>query len=146
MKVADTDSEILGGTGNFDLDALLSESMKAKKDALAVKEARKLLSDKSIPSETKREIEATVRAWELQREWTPVAATVMIDEQCCSHCNSTHEHYAGLFQKQRHRTSKIERWIKSDPVANKGLPQEVKFTEEYVPMCSDCMSEFGWQG
>jgi hypothetical protein len=128
----------------FDLTKLLNESLSAKKDAEAVKAARKRLNSSSIPlSATDREAtEALVRSWEIKREWQPISNTIIFEVQNCTGCGTSHKHFIGIFQQQDHRSSKISRWIKSpEDVA---LPKNCKENETQVGICAGCCISRGW--
>jgi hypothetical protein len=128
-----------------DLDALLASSLKLKRDAVQVKAARKVAANPKTDPSVRKEIETKVAEWELQREWLAVADVAYFQVQYCSHCGSTHHQYAGEFQRQKHRTYASDRWIRSDAIANRGLPKETKTEEANVKMCSNCCWEQGFK-
>ena len=126
-----------------ELNQLLAESMSAKEDARKVKEARKALASKGTLESEREELKRLVAQWELKREWTPVANTIMFDVQHCTNCGTQHKHFTGLFQRQEHKVSKITRWIRS--VEDSALPKEVKESTAYAGICSGCCSNLGWR-
>lgn len=127
-----------------DLDALLADSMQAKQDAIRIKEIRKKRAGGGMLPHESLVASAKIREWDLKREWNPSADVAFFHTQHCASCGSAHTHFTGIYQKQRHRTLAIDRWIKSDSVSNKGLPKEVKNEDENVPLCSDCTTSSGW--
>ena len=128
--------------GFGELDALLKESVASKAEAVRVKEQRKLLASGRLTGESRLHTETLIRSWELKKEWIPVAAVQMFSAQQCSHCGGVHHHFLGIYQRQLSKLSKVSRWIKSDDVANRGLPQETKCEESFAPVCADCSSAF----
>jgi len=126
-----------------ELDALLAGAMTAKADALKVKDARRRLANGHFPKEERSSVEAMITAWELKKEWLPAASVQMFSAQTCSNCGEVHYHFEGVYQRQIHKVSHtISRWIKSDVVANKGLPEEAKCEEFFAPVCACCSSAF----
>lgn len=138
--------EIFGPTDGFDLDQLLAESVAAKKAADETKANRKLLSSKNakLTAAQRQAMQDQVRANELRTEWTAQASVAIYSIQQCSHCGTKHGHFSGLFQRQVHRTSKIDRWVQSNPVQNQGLHKESKENISYTEMCACCGPEFGF--
>lgn len=144
---ANVAADLSSGTDFADLDALLAESVQIKRDQLAVKEARRTLSGPNASGMSPAErdsLKHTVLSWELQREWLPVAAVAAFDVQECKHCGSSSYHFNGIFQRQRHRTSKVDRWLRADDAMNHGLPREPKYYPEEVPLCSNCAPFAGY--
>lgn len=134
---------------DFDLDALLAESMQAKAKAADVKASRKLLGSKEaaakLSAAERAAMQSKISEWEVKREWLPVADTAIFEVRHCTHCASTTSLFLGVFQHQTHRHMKYsDRWIASNASANAGLPKEVKLQEAFVGMCSGCASEFGY--
>lgn len=126
------------------LEDLLNESMDSIKEAADIKARRQLLAKRGITKAERNENEEIVKSWELKREWTPKAAVALFDIQECSHCGSKHSFYVGLYQRQTHKRSQIDRWILSTDTANAGLPKEIGTNTEHTPMCGQCIGEFGW--
>lgn len=134
---------------DFDLDALLAESMQAKAKAADVKASRKLLGSKEAAaklSATERlAMQSKISEWEVKREWLPVADAAIFEVTHCTHCASTTPRLLGVFQHQTHRHMKFsDRWIVSNATANAGLPKEVKLQDAYIGMCQHCAAEFGY--
>lgn len=131
--------------GNDDmreLNALLFESLNAKKDALRVREARKTLANGGMSPADRDATAAMVKEWELKREWTPRSNTMILDVQHCTNCGKKHSHFLGLFQGQEHKTSKITRWVSAAPVV--GLPKVLKEQVNHVAICIGCAPAQGW--
>jgi len=124
------------------LEALLADSLSARREADAIKEKRRLLANGKIPTDDRESVSRLIRSWELKREWIPAAAVQFFSAQQCSNCGSIHHHYTGEFQRQISKHSKVSRWIKSDAIANRNLPQEAKCEESTAPVCADCSSAF----
>ena len=125
-----------------DLDALLQESVADRFAAQSIKDQRKLLAEGKIPGAERLGVEALIRSWDIRKEWLPVASTQLFSQQTCTACGGVHHHFIGLYQKQVSKVSKVFRWIKSDSVANKELPEEAKLEESFAPVCADCSSAF----
>ena len=134
---------------DFDLDALLAESMQAKAKAADVKASRKLLASKEaaakLSAADRTAMQAKIAAWAVKREWKPVAGTAIFEIRHCTHCANTTPLFLGVFQHQTHRHMKYsDRWIASNASANAGLKKEIKHQEAYVSMCHCCAAEFGY--
>lgn len=131
--------------GMFDLDDLLAESMVAKRNGDAVKKARTTLAMGNMHPDAKEKLQAVVRAHELRVDWQNVAAVAVFNRQYCNECELVHIHFEGFFQRQKHRTSKVERWVKSvreQMLAE--LPKEVKYEEAIVDSCEECCGLAGY--
>jgi hypothetical protein len=127
----------------FDLNNLLNESLNRKKEMGEVKAARRKLASGGADGEEEKEALAElIRSWELRREWTPVANTIMFEVQHCTHCGAEHKHLTGLFQRQEHRTSKISRWVRA--AEDVALPKTQKDNVSYIAICADCCEALGW--
>lgn len=131
---------------SFDLDDLLAESIEEATASAAVKSGRKRLQDNRINKREREEIEAKIREWELAREWKPAASVRIFNTQTCTHCYSENSTYAGLFQRQIHRSSKIMRWVLdvNGSGSNDGLPKEHKSSTTEVTVCIDCCTQQGF--
>lgn len=129
----------------FDLDALMEESMDQINASAAVKLGRKKLKDTRISNKERIEIEETIRKWELAREWKPAATAAMFQTQYCNHCGSIHSVFAGIFQRQVHRSSKIVRWVLTSAAVDEALPKEVKHSDKTTVMCVSCVQGMGFQ-
>lgn len=119
------------------LDKLLRESLHAGEEAKRVKAARRALAEGGITKAEREANAALVQAWELKREWTPIAYTIMFNTQQCSHCGSEHRHFVGIFQQQEHKTSKIARWVPTGAHTH-DLPKNRKENIENVGVCCGC--------
>jgi hypothetical protein len=138
-------------TKDFDLDGLLAESMAERSLAELVKENRKRLAGgKVLDSAERAAIQQQIRDWEARREWQPVADIVMFSRQMCQNCGAYHHNFLGYYQQQQHRTSKIERWIKSTKPVIEGLgkeiplPRDSKYEDSIVDLCHKCGDQLGW--
>ena len=136
--------------GVIDLDDLLAESLEEASASARIKSDRKSLKDTRVSVKEREAMEARIRAWELAREWKPAAAVQFFNTQLCSDCGSENSTYAGLFQRQVHRNSKVMRWVLdvNGSGNNDGLPREHKESLTEVPVCRDCVTEqgFGTEG
>jgi hypothetical protein len=134
---------VAGSNGLDDLEVLLAESVAARDHIKRVKEQRKLLAQGKIAPEDRKQVADMIHDWELKKEWVAAAAVHLFSSQQCSNCGNTHYHFLGVYQRQVHKVSPtISRWIKSDDISNKGLPQEAKLEESHAPTCADCSSAF----
>jgi hypothetical protein len=132
-------------SNNFDLDSLLDESIKLRAEAGNIKGAREALAKGGMSAAERDAVQATVRAWELRREWTPVASTLLFSRQMCQTCKSFHTHTLGYFQKQQHRTTGIMRWIAAIKPIDKSLPREAKYEDSLVAICHECADLEDWE-
>jgi hypothetical protein len=130
--------------GEFSLDDLLTESLDAINESAAVKAGRKKLRDTRTTSKERAEIEARIKEWELAREWKPAATVAMFHQQLCVHCFSNNRTFDGLFQRQVHRHSKINRWVRQAEVFDSGLDKEHKLHTSSVEVCEGCLEEQGF--
>lgn len=129
--------------GDFSLDDLLNESMEAVNASAAVKAGRKRLRDSNVGSKERGQIEETIRLWELEREWRPAATVVMFQTQTCT-CVTAQSIFAGLFQRQAHRTSKIDRWVQVPEGLDPALPKEIKHADSDTAICLNCVTNHGF--
>lgn len=128
---------------DFSLDDLLTESLETIAESAAVKANRKKLKDTRLTKAEREAIEAKIRGWELAREWTPKASVAMFHLQKC-YCGSVHSIFSGMFQRQSHRVSAIERWVPANDIADTGLPKEHKAHMTAVAVCIDCADSQGF--
>ena len=126
-----------------DLDDLLAEAVELKSAAANAKAARKSLSAGLCSSAERAETEAKIREWESRTEWKAAAAVAMFNAQRCS-CGGTHTVFAGIFQRQEHKTSKVNRWIREETPAHLKLPYEHKVNWESVGICITCVGAAGF--
>lgn len=124
----------------FCLDTLLSDSLLAVAKDQTVKDARKKLTKGGMDELERAYIEAIVHKWELERLWDMQASVMLFEVQHCTNCGAKHHHFAGYFQRQSHKTSKIMRWQKIDAsqVAASSLPKERKEDVVAVTACHSC--------
>lgn len=136
------DQAVEGINEEFCLDTLLADSLKAVEQDQRIQASRKRLAKGGLEDAERLAIEATVRKWELERLWTPQASVMMFEVQVCNGCGTRHQHLAGYFQRQSHKTSQIERWQKIDAsqATISPLPREVKENVTDVPVCYSCCS------
>lgn len=132
-----------GKGDDFSLDDLLTESLETIKESAAVKANRKKLKDTRLSKAERTAIEDKIRQWELAREWTPKASVAMFLQQTCK-CGSIHSTFSGMFQRQTHRVSAIERWVPVTDIADSGLPREHKAHTQHVLLCADCAESEGY--
>jgi len=142
------DDARVAAVNEFDsLDALLNDSLKSIAQDKAVKEARKRLAKGGFSNADREADTARVRQWELDRIWTPMASVAYFETQECSCCRNRQHHFKGYFQRQTHRTSKIDRWVQADlstVVTSEKLPKEIKDDHVIVPTCIRCAVLAGW--
>lgn len=146
LTLTPADTLLKGNSDDMSLDALLDESLKQASDSVAVKAGRKRLQDKRLPNRERLEIEAKIKEWELAREWLPAASVHIFNTQTCTNCGNVNATYAGLFQRQIHRSSKIMRWVLdvNGSGNNDGLPKEHKDALTEVPVCIECCATQGY--
>lgn len=130
----------------FDLESLLVESLEEAETSAAVKAGRKRLIDRRITPKERTQIESVIKAWELTKEWRPAAAVHVFNTQRCGYCCSENSTYAGLFQRQIHRSSAITRWVTypNGSGNSDGLPRENKRSVTESPVCIECCEEQGF--
>lgn len=128
----------------FSLDDLLAESMEQKKKAEAAKEARQRLAKGNIDKKTRALLQAQVDEHEMKVMWTVQAGVALIHRQWCDNCDCCHNQFRGYFQRQKHRQSKIDRWVKTEKQNLDGLPKEVKYEDEIVESCEECAALEGF--
>lgn len=128
----------------FSLEGLLAESMQQKHKADAAKDARQRLAKGGVDKKTRAQLEALVTEHEMKVMWKVEAGVVMIHRQWCNGCDCCHNQFRGYFQRQKHRHSKIDRWIKTDKQNLDGLVKEVKYEDEIVDTCEECAALAGF--
>jgi hypothetical protein len=132
-------------SGGVDLlESLLQESLSTIKDRAFVKEGRKKLAQGKYNTAEKAEIDAKIKEWELAREWKPAANVAMFNTQSCR-CGSRHAIFSGWFQRQHHRKSNIDRWVRpeADPIPS--LPNERQDLElSPTTICASCAPAQGF--
>lgn len=147
-SIASLDELLTESTGKpfleISLDDLLADSMRQKKDAEAVKLSRSLLSKGGVDPETRQRMEAQIREHEMKVQWDAQAAVAMFHRQWCKECGLVHVQFAGYFQRQKHRHSKIDRWLKIPKELLGNLPKEVKYEDVEVDLCEECAGLAGF--
>lgn len=138
------------GTGlsapeEFSLEGLLKESLQSKRDAESVKTARALLARGGVDPESRKNMTDSIRAWEVKREWTAVASVAMFHRQFCGECDLYHVTFAGYYQRQEHRTTKIQRWVQATKdLRSVPLPKECKYEDSICELCEECAGKAGY--
>lgn len=138
------DSDTDSGEDNF-LESLLAESLDTIHKRAEVKDLRKRKAAGNL--RTGKELEEAntkIREWEMAREWKAAANVAMFNVQQCS-CGSTHSVFSGWFQRQAHRSSKINRWIRPDAEPLASLPKERQ--DLHLPnttICASCAASQGY--
>lgn len=132
------------GGSDFDLDALLAESMTDAKAAADTKVARQILAKGGLPTAERDAIAASVRAFELRREWNPAAAVVMFSRQKCKGCGGFSTQFTGYYQRQTHRHTGISRWVPHIPPTDEKLPREAKYVDTLAESCTTCAWNAGF--
>ena len=130
---------------DFSLDDLLAESMADKRKADEVKGARVAVAKGGLSQADKDALTASIRSWEAKREWHPQASVVMFARQQCLGCGQFHTQFLGWFQRQKHRTSQIERWIPSIKPHDDKLARESKYQDSHAEVCEDCAEHLGFE-
>ena len=127
--------------GFGDLDALLGEAMAERSLSQSVIDARKRAKGGYALSQ---DDQARIRAWELAREWLPVANVALFHRYQCA-CGKHSTVYEGLMLEQKHRNNKTaNRWTTQDAsVAN--LPNRTAIRKSPVPVCPACAEPKGWK-
>lgn len=128
---------------SVDLDDLLAESLENVSLELQAKAARKKIGDTRLNKKEQEEIQATIRRWELVKDWKPAATVAVFHEQVCLNCGYVHSIFSGLFQREVNKKAHGQRWVKPE-VPNMKLPKERKEHSEEVDLCWNCAEEFGF--
>lgn len=127
------------------LDDLLAESLAERKSHEEVKAGRAMLARGGLGAADTAAINNAVRDWESKREWHPKAAVVMFSRQKCLGCGQFHTQFLGFYERQRHRSSSLDRWIKHFRPVTDQLPRESKYQDSYAEMCEDCAEHLGFE-
>jgi hypothetical protein len=137
--------------GNFDLDALLVESIQSQQDKLELAKNRKKLQATWLSDAEKKTLKADTEKLASRVEWAPVAAVAIFHTQRCVSCGTRHTHFMGVFQQQKQKTGGIsgtvsaERWVRAvDSTMIDNLPKVQKLTDEPVDMCECCAVSLGF--
>ena len=151
LTVADPLDELedylnLSKTSDISLDDLMAESMAERRTADSVKAARALLAGSTKLGAGEREaIQASIRSFELKREWIPQAAVVMFARQQCQGCGDFHKTFLGFFQRQTHKHTKVDRWIASTKPTENSLARESKYQDSHCELCEACAELMGFE-
>lgn len=148
-------AEMPDENGDFDLDALLADSLQAKEDAKRLQKEGKRVKESIEKTQRSREYASdnarSALYGQLAREWTPVAAVAMFHTQRCVACGTNHTHFMGVFQRQVKQNGGIsgtvhaEQWVRAtDHTMIDGLTKEQKITDEPVDMCECCAPSLGY--
>lgn len=128
------------GEGFDELEALLGEAMADRKTAEAVKQLRaKAKGGFGLSTED----QGRIRAWELAKEWLPVANTALFKRYVCT-CGFHTTVFEGLMLEQRHRhSSHANRWTAQE-AALASLPNKTAIRTAQIPMCQRCAASKGY--
>ena len=126
--------------GFDELEELLGEALKEKALGEYVAKARaKARSGYKLADEDL----ARIRAWELAREWLPVANVALFHRYACA-CGNHQTIFEGRLLEQRHRTQAgSNRWT-SQASEQPGLPRKTAIRKSLVPMCQRCSAQVGY--
>ena len=144
FSLPDSDSDSGLDSGFDDLESLLQESLSTIKDRAFVKEGRKKLAQGKYNTAEKAAIDAKIKEWEMAREWKPAANVAMFNTQSCR-CGSRHAVFSGWFQRQHHRKSSIDRWVRPEAEPLSSLPNERQDLElAQTTICATCAPAQGF--
>ena len=126
--------------GFDELEALLGEAMADRKATEAVKQLRaKAKGGFGLSTED----QGRIRAWELAKEWLPVANTALFKRYACV-CGFHTTVFEGLMLEQRHRhSSHANRWTAQE-AALASLPNKTAIRTARIPMCQRCAASKGY--
>lgn len=142
---SDIESALDSSDSFDDLEDLLSTAKAEQAEVAAVKSARKRKLDGRLSGEESAEIEATIKRWEMAKEWLPVANVAMFEAQVCQCCGASSLHFRGFFQRQQGRQTKADRWVAVDSDKQApNLPKERKIMETPALTCASCASLSGY--
>lgn len=137
--------------GDFDLDALLADSLQSTKDKATLKKQKEKLQSTWLSGTEKSQLKHSVTRLSLAHEWEPVAAVALFHTQRCISCGTRHTHFMGVFQQQRQAAGGLsgmmtaEKWVRAiDNTMIDGLPKQQKVTDEPVDMCECCAVSLGF--
>ena len=89
------------------------------------------------------EDQGRIRAWELAKEWLPVANTALFKRYACV-CGFHTTVFEGLMLEQRHRhSSHANRWTVQE-AALASLPNKTAIRTAQIPMCQRCAASKGY--
>lgn len=125
------------------LDSLLCESMEKKQldDQYKADRDRK---GKGYAGMSKEEIDfcnSRMHAFEMAREWDADYALAVFQQFTCDKCQTTRVVFSRLMEHHQHRRVKTtQRWM---TVNTTKLPMSTVVEDRPVPMCVDCMEDYG---
>jgi hypothetical protein len=126
--------------GFDELEELLGEALKEKALGESVAKARaKARSGYKLADEDL----ARIRAWELAREWLPVANVALFHRYACA-CGNHQTIFEGRLLEQRHRTQAASNRWTSQASEQPGLPRKTALRKSLVPMCQRCSAASGY--
>lgn len=133
---------------DFDLDALLDESLAAKDIAAGIADKRRRAANLEISTAEREALRQQILAWEALYEWTNKAVVVIFETQTCD-CGAAADHFQGVYMRQIHRerinTRRLVLW--SDRLgadASIGMPRERFYRQLHVPVCPYCAAGQGF--
>lgn len=126
--------------GFDELEELLGEAMKEKQLGETVKQARaRAKSGYQLGADDL----ARIRAWELAREWLPVANVALFHRYACA-CGNHQTVFEGRMLEQRHRIQRTSNRWTAQATEQPGLPKKTAIRKSTVPMCQRCTADAGY--
>lgn len=126
-----------------DLEALLGESLAAKRADDEGAALRKRLKLSTLSKAEREATEALVRAWEARKEWRTVANVAVFERVYCD-CGCYTEAFSHFMHRQKGRVNtSLERFIVADTL-EAAMPKEVAFQNCQVPICGECAPKEGY--
>lgn len=133
----DLDQDLMG------LDQLLQASVSAAEAEAQYKRDRELRR-KGYAGLSKEEVDfcnSRMHAFEMAREWDVEAAYAVFVQVVCTRCDTARMIFSRLMEKHQHRRVRTtKRWL---AVAETKAEIQTALEHREVPMCMDCMGEFG---
>jgi hypothetical protein len=125
------------------LDALLAESVEQAEAAARYKRDREA-AKRNFVGMSKEEIEfcnTRMRAFELAREWDADDCIAIFKGYVCGKCDKSRVVFSRLMEHHQHRrVATTHRWVM---VKESKLAPRTVYEEVDVPMCMDCVEEYG---
>jgi len=135
-----TDRIAPGPDGEFDLDALLVESIQRVEETKRLRTQKDRAQRAANPNERASAL-VEVRAIEDKREWNKVAVVALFREQQCITCSTSQQHFIGYFIHSQHHSNHGTKLVKStDRSEWGGLPRALKIDSELVDACHRCIN------
>lgn len=126
-----------------DLEALLGESLAAKRADDEGAALRKRLKLSNLSKAEREATEALVRSWEARKEWRTVANVAVFERVYCD-CGCYTEAFSHFMHRQRGRqNAALERFIVADTL-DSAMPKETAFQNCQVPICGECAAGEGY--